>query len=184
MGRDKARLVLSGESMIERSVGLLEELCTQVVLACGPEPRYEDLGLPLALDKVPDGGPLAGIVAGLEALDTSCAIAIACDMPRLTPALLRSLVAFHEEQDLDVCFLATAGGREPLCAIYSGKALPAMREALSRGLRKVTSFLELEGLGTDLRVGRLALDSLPLDPRSACSINTPEELEREEDEVS
>lgn len=196
MGRDKARLDLAGSSFLERAAALLREVCGEVVLACGPEPRYADLGLSLALDGEPDGGPLAGLIAGLEALDTERALVIACDMPRLSRRVFEVLFERASSEDLDACFLASERGLEPLCAIYSRRCLPHMKRSLAEGRRRVTGFLDLDQAGADggasgsnraLRIGRV--DISEIDPVGSglardgsavlTNVNTPEELERE-----
>jgi molybdopterin-guanine dinucleotide biosynthesis protein A len=179
MGRDKARLEVAGETLLARVVRELSSVVGEVVLACGPEERYADLGLPLALDGVEHGGPLAGIVAGLEAVRAPRALVVACDMPRLDARLLSALVARAEDEALDVCFLEGPGGIEPLCAVYGRRCLPAMRAALAAGRRQVRAFL---GEEKGLAVGRLLeseLDEALRRSEPATNLNTPEDLARE-----
>ncbi len=178
MGRDKALLQVDGQSMIRRAAQLLGETCSELQLACGPEPRYSELGLPLVLDAQADGGPLAGICAGLKALQTSHGMVLACDMPRMQAVIVRRLFEAAEAEQLDVCYLATERGVEPLCAIYSQRCLPAIERALSLGVRKVTAFVQVEGLGTHLRVGQIALEQHASDFTPVCNVNTPEDLAR------
>lgn len=192
MGTDKARLLLDGVSLLECTAALLREVCGEVVLACGEEPRYVELGLPLVLDgpqPAPDPGrstgPLAGLVAGLEALDTELTLAIACDMPRLERGLLRALEHRAREERLDACFLSSERGREPLCAVYSRRCVEPMRRALAAGRRRVTAFLD--EVGFDLRVGELRLEELEREGILSAArlegvltnLNTPQELELE-----
>lgn len=185
MGADKARLALDGHSFLERASGLLGERCGQVVLACGPEERYADAGLPLVLDEVPDGGPLAGIAAGLAALETKYAVVLPLDMPRVSSAVIAALQARAQAEQLDVLFLAGERGVEPLCAVYGRAALPAMRRALAAGDRKVTSFMRPEHQGDALRVGELPLAELRehgIAPDCLENVNTPQDLARVRDE--
>ncbi len=184
MGSDKAHLALGGRSFLERASALLGERCGQVVLACGPVERYGDAGLPLVLDEVPDGGPLAGIAAGLAALDTDYAVVLPLDMPRVSPAVISELQQRVRADGLDVLFLASERGIEPLCAVYGRAALPAMRRALLAGDRKVTSFLRPEHLGDGLRVGELPLTELSqrgVAPDCLENVNTPQDLARVRD---
>jgi molybdopterin-guanine dinucleotide biosynthesis protein A len=184
MGRDKARLVVHGKPMLERAVDILGSVCGEVVLACGPRERYAELGLPLVLDAQENGGPLAGILAGLQQLNCPLVAVLACDMPRASAELFGHLFAHQQAGEYDVCFLETEGGREPLCAIYSSHVLPAMEAAMDQGRRRVTSFLEVDELGSELRVGYLKLKDLPLDSESARNLNTPAEYERESLELA
>ena len=61
MGRDKARLVLEGETLVSRAIRALDAVSDEVVLATGERPRYPESGRRCVLDSVPDGGPLAGL---------------------------------------------------------------------------------------------------------------------------
>ena len=179
MGRDKARLEIGGGTLLERVIAELSSVVGEVVLACGPEARYGELGLPLALDELADGGPLAGIVAGLEAVRAPRALVVACDMPRLDAALFTALLRRAREEELDVCYFEGPRGIEPLCAVYSRRCLGPMREALLAGRRQVRSFLEEErGLAVG-RLGEAELDEELSRSDPATNLNTPEDLARE-----
>jgi molybdopterin-guanine dinucleotide biosynthesis protein A len=129
MGTDKARLELTGKSLLERALGAFEGLATARIIATGRQRRYEELGLPCVLDRRPDGGPLAGLEAGLEC---------ACDMPWATPAAFEALLA--EARGADACLLTGPRGAEPLFAVYHARVLPAVRSALDAGERRMISF--------------------------------------------
>jgi len=179
MGTDKARLVLGGRSLLEHVALELRGAVGEVVLARGPTERYGELGLPLALDAVPDGGPLAGIVAGPEATGVERILVVACDMPRVGAPLFEALIERARGAELDVLFLESARGVEPLCAVYGRRCLPAMRRTLARGERRVRAFVVDD---PTLAVGRLRIDELPPALRGedlAVNLNTPEELARE-----
>jgi len=181
MGSDKAEVRLAGSTLLERVIAELQPVTQELVLACGPEPRYEELGLPLALDHESDAGPLAGIAAGLERLETPWVIVVAVDMPRLSRNLFDALVTRAQERELDVCYFESEGGIEPLCAVYHRRCLEPIRTALAAGRRKVTAFTD-ETSGQPLRVGRLPVGELSETLRvrdCAVNLNTPDELKRE-----
>ena len=183
MGRDKALLELDGRTLIERSLEALSGVAASSLVACGPEPRYAQLGLPLALDGVPDGGPLAGLCAALEETRTPWLCVLACDMPRASADVLRALLARAHDQDLDGCLLRTPSGVEPLFGVYRSSCLEAVRAALARGERRMISFHGLELSGRRLRVGTLDARELPPALRdSALNLNTLSEYERERDQ--
>jgi len=169
MGSDKALLDLGGKPLLEYPLALLDELCGSVVLACGSEERYADLGRPLALDAEAGVGPLAGLVAGLSATNAEWSIALGCDMPRVTIELLAALMEEAVKSSLDVCAYEDAGGPQPLCAVYRNTCLTPARDALAAGERRLTSFWR-----EPLRIGRL---SGPED--ALANLNTPEDLARE-----
>ncbi len=187
MGREKARLDLGGRSLLERSVAILEARTREVVLACGPTARYEELGRRLVLDAEPDGGPLVGLAAALEAVTTPWLLVLACDMPwpeRAIDALLR--VAREED---DLVLFQRDGRAEPLCALYHRRVLSAVREALELGERRMVGFWEPElrarlGLnGPALAVRRLVAGEggMLLAPEESVTafgnVNTPSDLD-------
>jgi molybdopterin-guanine dinucleotide biosynthesis protein A len=171
MGRDKSLLEIGGRTLLERAIAVLDGIAAEVLLACGPTERYAELGRPLALDAFPDGGPLAGLEAGLRRAGTEWVAALACDMPRAEPAIFGELLERAERDGLDVCFLRTSGGIEPLCAVYRRTCLEPMRAALSKGERKVVSFLRFDP--------RPKAGEVELDPDLAVNLNTPAEFRAE-----
>ena len=183
MGRDKAALPLAGHSLLERATAVLDRVAGSVVLACGPEDRYAELGRPRVLDAAPDLGPLGGLSAALEHLVDSSAerpaadpwlAALACDMPRARAEVFEALLARARERDADACLLETDGGVEPLYAVYRGTCLAAVRAALAAGERRMISFHDT------LTVTTLAESELAGGLRScAVNVNTPSDYERE-----
>jgi molybdopterin-guanine dinucleotide biosynthesis protein A len=156
------------------------------VLACGPESRYGHLGLPLALDARPGGGPLAGLEAGLACARSEWVAALACDMPRADPRVFLALLDHAEEGHLDACLLETRTGVEPLCAVYHRSCLAPIRAALAAGERKLTAFHRFAkspaSSGELLSVGTLAESALPGELAAlgvAVNLNTPEDLRAE-----
>jgi molybdopterin-guanine dinucleotide biosynthesis protein A len=170
MGVDKALLVdAEGRTLLERARDVLRPLAGEVVLCCGSKPRYENLGLPLVLDRREDGGPLAGLEAALLHTTARRVIVLACDMPLATAEVLSGLLAEAESRDLDACLLATPAGVEPLCGVYSRDCLGPVREALDLGRRRMTSFHDLPCVGRPLAVAAIPAR----DADSARNLNTP-----------
>ena len=157
MGRDKALLERDGRRWIERSVTLLDLVCEEVLLACGSEPRYEDLGRDLVLDPESDMGPLAGLSAGLAAAKSERVLALAVDMQTLDKPVLEHLIEQAETHDADVALYEVDGRPQPLCAAYHQRALPAIRAALAQGQRRMVAFWDgTRADGTPLVVLRLS----------------------------
>jgi molybdenum cofactor guanylyltransferase len=138
MGRDKALLPWRESTLLDHAVARLGNVCAEVRILCGPEPRYLDRGLPVATDVVSDAGPLGGIHAGLSVVSGNPALFLAVDLPLVSEALLKALMAAFEGYDAVVPH--HAGGYEPLCAVYGPGSLEPIRSRLEAGERKVTSF--------------------------------------------
>jgi molybdopterin-guanine dinucleotide biosynthesis protein A len=176
MGRDKACLDLAGRTLLERAVASVAGACADVRLACGPAPRYGELGFPLALDRRAGAGPLAGLEAGLaaaRAAGRAWAAALACDMPNVDAETLRALFDEARARDLDACFLAGPRGVEPLCGVWRTALVESVSAALDAGERRVVAFARHPCAGAAPRVGTLAAPGA-LD--RALNLNTPAEL--------
>ena len=179
MGRDKALLVLDGRALVERSIEVLASVADEVWLGCGSVPRHADFGKRLILDGVEGAGPLAGLAAALGELADGWLCLLACDLPRVGPALFESLIQRAEHEHLDACLASTALGLEPLCAVYHARCAPHVAASLARGERRMIEFWERE---RSLRVG--VLDLAGDERRGPASdpsvnLNTPAEYERE-----
>ena len=73
MGRDKWSLPFGSESLLQRSVRILSEVVSPVIVVAADSQKI--VGLPqdieIVRDRISDRGPLAGIQAGLAALAES-----------------------------------------------------------------------------------------------------------------
>jgi molybdopterin-guanine dinucleotide biosynthesis protein A len=95
MGTPKALLPFGHETMLARMVRIVAAEASPVVVVAAVDQALRDLpsDVLLAHDAVPECGPLAGLSAGLQALDGLCdaAFVTGCDTPLLQPKLIRSL---------------------------------------------------------------------------------------------
>jgi molybdopterin-guanine dinucleotide biosynthesis protein A len=138
MGRDKALLPWAGGTLLDHALRRLQAVAGDVRILGGDEARYADRGLPVHADAMAGAGPLAGLLAALEAAAPRPVLLLGVDLPFVTPDLLRhvggALAGF------DAAVPVTAGGPEPLCAGYGQRCLEPVRAALAAGERKMTSF--------------------------------------------
>lgn len=172
MGRDKALLPWEGSTLLDHAIARLAAVCGDVRILCGSARRYEDRGRPVVVDAIPDGGPLAGIAAGLESAGDAAGLYLGVDLPLVTVALLAALAAL---EDADAVVPVTPGGPEPLCAVYRPGCRAAVRARLAAGERKMTSFWP------DVRVRTLEGDALAAfgDPRRVfLNVNAPADYPR------
>jgi molybdopterin-guanine dinucleotide biosynthesis protein A len=170
MGRDKALLELSGETLLERTVHLLSSICGEVLVIGRDASSPATSGACALPDDQPGLGPLGGIATALRALRTERAFFVACDMPLLQPDLIRYLISLTGEADAVVP--RSAYGPQPLHAVYSVACLPAAESCLAEGECAVSTMLAR----VPTRI--VAPDEwLPYDPHglSFLSANTPDE---------
>ena len=122
----------------------------------GGAPAYAGLGLPMLADDPPGIGPLGGLRALLVLADPAPVLALACDLPYVSPALLRRLVVMMPavaDPPFDVVAARRQARWEPLCARYEATVLPALTAALQAGERS------FQGLLRRLRVRELSLSA-------------------------
>jgi len=174
MGTDKALLLLDGTPLIEHVIARLRPLIPEILIVGDPAGAYGCFGVPVISDPSPDQGPLAGIRTALMNTDAPLVFCCACDMPFLETALVGHLLALAERGAAAVV-PRVRGEREPLCAVYTREALPAIEAELATGghrildvfLRMPMHYVEED----ELRHYDQAL-------RSFVNVNTPDDLAR------
>jgi molybdopterin-guanine dinucleotide biosynthesis protein A len=133
-GRPKGLLhAPTGESIVERWRAMAKRAGLPCLLV-GNASAYDHLGMESVADARPDSGPLGGLIALLRATPDAQAVAVACDMPFVSLALLARLAFF--KTDAAVLAPRHAGRYEPLFARYdSARVLPtAERQSMSGDL--------------------------------------------------
>lgn len=177
MGRSKAALLIGGEPLVRRVVRRLR-LAMRHVMVVGPGELAALVPDTQIVQDVPlhrGQGPLAGLEAALNAIETPYACVVACDMPFVAPALVRAMVALAgADPAADALLLRTRHGIEPLHAVYSRACLPIVTRQLDAGERS------LQRLLSHLRVGEVPAELVNrYDPNghSAFNANSPEEWE-------
>jgi molybdopterin-guanine dinucleotide biosynthesis protein A len=124
-----------GPRLVERLRVELLQACpgAQVVLV-GQRPEYAEFGSPLLADAIQGVGPLGGLKALLDDAERCGAadvLALACDLPFVTAALVRRLA--QEAPDALALAPKQDGRWQPLCARYAVReGLNAVNELLSR----------------------------------------------------
>lgn len=137
-GQDKAALVVGGRPLLERVLDATPLLAGRVVVVgATPVPP----GVLRTLEDPPDGGPVAGIAAGMELLAAEAAspadaspwvAVVAVDQPSAAvalEALHRALPALPDEVDA-VSHVDATGHRQWLLALYRRPALEGALAAL------------------------------------------------------
>lgn len=143
MGTDKSRLVLDGQSFVERIAAELSAVALSVTVVgnnkAASQPRIK---LPTVPDVYPEWGALGGVHAALAACSAVWALIVACDFPLVTRELFAQLQTLGEEFDA-VAPVQVDGIPQPLCALYRVASCLGRAEQLIRsGERKPIALLQ------------------------------------------
>lgn len=182
MGRDKALLPHpdSGQPLVLHQLTTLRAAgCTEILLSLRTDQIFPTpLANPADLAAVPrlldagGEGPIEPIATALARAVHPLLLVLAVDMPRITPALLRRLLALATTEPARGVVPISADGAEPLCAVYPRTAAPrfaAARAAERRALRPLVAEGLTEGW---LRAHPLADEERP----AFANWNTPADL--------
>jgi molybdopterin-guanine dinucleotide biosynthesis protein A len=177
MGRDKAGVVLAGETLLARAVRTLAEVFDEVLVVGCDEDRCGTLapGLPARARAVPDErpglGPVGGIASALAAASHDWVFVCACDMPLLDAHTVVALSGLVARTSGARAVAPRAGGNvHPLAAFYSRGVLDAARQALAEGRLSARGFLE------EIRAVYIDLDPGSPIARALTNVNTPGDL--------
>ncbi len=142
-GRPKGLLrAPDGETIVARWRGLLADAGAEVVLV-GRGEAYAPLGLERVRDEPEGIGPLGGLVALLRRARGGRAIAVACDMPHVSRALVGRLV---DAPDAAAVAPEREGRWEPLFARYdAARVLPVAEALVASGRRALQALLDQAG---------------------------------------
>lgn len=169
MGRDKARLQLSGQSMFDRALAMMQSLFARVIIA-GDRPDLSTPEVPAIADIYP-GSALGGIHTGLVSAQTDWVMIAPCDMPYPDRGIAEALLQCRNGYDAVVP--RTPSGFEPVFALYHKNCLPCMTDMLEQGNLRIYAFYQ------NINIRYLTAAEMPHGwQRSLCNLNTPEDLAR------
>ena len=176
MGRSKAWLPFGSETMLARTVRLIEGVVERIVVVAA---LHQDLpSLPAHVQVVrdlrPERGPLEGLAAGLRAFgDTADAVyASGCDVPLLVPAFVERM--FELLGQADVAVPRDDQFHHPLAAVYRTSVLPHIESLLQEDRRRPVFLFER------VPTHEVPIDELrQVDPELATlmNLNRPEDYE-------
>jgi molybdenum cofactor guanylyltransferase len=129
MGTDKAFLEVRGETLLARQLRCLHEAGGAELLISGrPDADYSHFDAGVIYDLEPDAGPLGGLAAVLDSAHHDIVLCLAVDMPAMTPAMLRKILA--SATYAVGCVPFDEDSFQPLAAIYPKTVLPLIKRQL------------------------------------------------------
>lgn len=136
MGADKAFLQWRGEIFLDRALKLLRTVAEDVRIV-GDGKKFAGFGCEVVEDVYRERGPLGGIHAALTSSGSELNLMLAVDLPLMKPEFLAYLIAEARKTDATVTVPNTAGGLQPLCAVYRREFAPIAEESLKAGKNKI-----------------------------------------------
>src|SRR5690606_41025664 len=121
--------------IIDRVGRALEAVTDELILIANDPEVYASVGLPMRPDLRPGLGALGGVLTALawaREAGRPGVLAVACDMPFLSTALLARILAEREGVDVVVPESGGRRGVEPLCAYYRSEERRGGKEWRSR----------------------------------------------------
>jgi len=173
MGSDKASVVLAGKSLLEHVLAQLEPLFSDMLISV--REQRPDIAYPQIVDKTEHRGPMVGIKAALEQVNTDWMFVIACDMPLVSTALLRHLAGLRYAHDAVVPFAFDRP--QPLFGFYNKSCLPMMNMKMQQGQRSMIRLLD--SLDTCL-LSEQQVQAIDPEMKSLLSLDTLEDVKKVE----
>jgi molybdopterin-guanine dinucleotide biosynthesis protein A len=164
-GSDKARAVLTGQTLIQCQAQTLRDLAFSVNAIADIADKYVDLGIPTIVDISPGLGPLAGIQTALTHAGAGWALVTSCDLLELHAEWIDFLTASIRPNVDAIVFRGDCW--QPFPGLYNASRIEDVGSRLMR--RDLACWRFLEAVRT------IAL-SLPADWPRFPQANTQEEL--------
>ncbi len=139
MGTDKALLMLGSGTMVEHMVETLEAAVDVVRLVGGAieHPRAATVE-----DRYPDEGPLGGVISALHGSDADVTVLVGCDLPRLTPAVVSTLIETVSTTGADYAVPIIGGRRQWHCVAWDTRCVGQLGDMFDSGVRSFLPAVE------------------------------------------
>ena len=173
-GGDKPLRLLAGRPLLDHVIERLTPQCAGLALNANGDPaRFAAYGLPIWPDTLPGHpGPLAGILAAMEASPCEWVVTVPGDGPLLPPDLVARLHAAREAAGTPLACAASGGFTHPPVALWPRALATELRAVVEAGERKIDRWTARHGVAV------AEWDCMPHDP--FFNANTPEELAQAE----
>ena len=173
MGQDKRFLPLEGTALIDRAMGLLENLFEEVIVVLAePIPGWTGGRHRVVYDAIEKCGSLGGLYTWLVQAASPRIFAVACEMPFLNIEVIRYLI--RADQDADIIGAKLRTGLQPMHAVYSKRCVSVLEQMAKSGNRRIQRLFDDPLLKVKI-IEEPELVKLDPDLRSFRNINTPGE---------
>jgi len=175
-GQDKGLLPLAGRPMIDHVLRILRpQVGALLINANRSLDDYRALGYPVISDDL--GlffGPLAGMLAALNASHTPYLLTAPCDSPLLPNDYAQRMVAALTQEHAELSVAHHGQRLQPVFVLLRAELRDSLRDYLTAGERKIDRWFARH---------RMAVVDFSDQPAMFRNINTPEELTALEAEI-
>lgn len=171
-GRDKLRLRWDRGLLVDRPIAALRAVFgSRVALAGACHPAVRAHGDGVIEDQSPGAGPIGGVFSAL-CLTRSPVFVVAGDMPGVTPAIVRSILAAAEVHRRAWVCVAWHRRAHPCLGLYRPAVVPVLAAHLRRGVRSLTAVLAaLSSASAKSRASKVVM--VRCSAQVVANINTP-----------
>ncbi|MDJ0739219.1 MAG: molybdenum cofactor guanylyltransferase MobA [Gammaproteobacteria bacterium] len=170
-GRDKGLLPFGDGLLIGHIIDAIRPQVGAVLISANRNhDAYGEFGVPVLADPLDDfQGPLAGFLAGLEAVETDYLLTLPCDGPVVVDDLARRLASALDAAGADIAVAHDGQRLQPVYALLHRRTLDSLRTALDDGERKIDRWYP--------RQSWVTVDFSDV-PQQFDNINTPDDYAR------
>jgi molybdenum cofactor guanylyltransferase len=138
-GQDKGLVEFVGQPLIAHILQTIAPQVAGVVISANRnKTRYAEFGYPVLADPLDDyQGPLAGMLAGLEAIHTPMMLVLPCDAPFINDDLVQRLLNGLTQAQADIAVAHDGKRLQPVHALLRTELLPSLKTYLAAGQRKI-----------------------------------------------
>ena len=176
-GRDKGLIDLAGRPLAAHVLAaLVPQVDRLLINANRHEDEYTALGAPVVRDPL-EGflGPLAGVLAGLEAASTPLLATLPCDSPFIPADMVDRMWSALDRAGAGIAVAHDGERRQPVFMLLRTDLAPDLRAWLEQGGRKIDAWYE----------GHTIADADFSDvPETFININTPDERDAAADRLA
>ena len=148
-GSDKLVARVDGERLLDRAVAAVATVTSEVIVVAEPgatreAPAAGSVPVRVVADPEAFGGPLVGLLAGLESASEPIVVVIGGDMPSVVPDVLGLLTGrLVTDPHRDAAILEARGRLVPLpVALRTGAATTVARRLIGDGERRLRAIVE------------------------------------------
>ena len=174
MGEDKRYLVMGGETLLERGLGVLRSVFQEVLVVIAQDSPPVGVDAKVVRDLVSECGSLGGLYTGLMQATTPYIFVVACDMPFLDQAVIAQFTSRRATADIVMAKLAAR--LHPMHALYGKRCLPVLEQMIQARQLKIQEVVSHASLRVQY-VTETDLSSIDPSGRSFQNVNTPADFE-------